>query len=504
MQAKWKSRLLLKAIVIIIVLSCYTVLYNIGTSIYYLVNISNSTVHVEGRTKILDEMQTIIKSFTELGENITNGIATKRLSFIKLLDVTANEMSRKCENPKSLADLFGPCGSQLNASIPIVLTISNNIGKDGGLCFFLEGMMWNDYNRVIVLGWSDANETRIPQLDATDQWFFGGRHTMAFTLLELYNVPDDQLILGTDSFDVLVQESMHSVVSKYNEMRAAYASAAMLQLSRREFGCAADADADTCNPLFYATENDCWPPSFDPLYQDYYRRLAADWSEQLRDSSPLRAPLVPMPGERTYRHLNGGGYLGPAGALRRVLRELILDKDAYAPHELAYDSLGNIFGPGGRVEQEVLWPPPAWSPLGVGRGKKWIPVKRGEMADVRVAAMPLTRNLLGPGARPGRLRKHHSAGILPAGPAGAHWWNLLWIPGSANDLPRPQRPAALNLEELHGVHHPHIIGTYQGHLVVSGSGWSTPRLLARLRGCCIHPDVRSASFAHIPLRYLRR
>ncbi len=167
---------------------------------------------------------------------------------------------------------------------------------------------------------------------------------MATTLLQLFNVSDDQLILGTDSFDVLVQEDAQTVADKYAEMRAAYASDALAALAESEFGC----DAGTiCPPLVYATENDCWPPSFDDMYIAYYRGLTVAWPENVSAS-----PLVPAPGDRTYLHLNGGGYLGPAGALRRVLREIIAEKDTYAEHELGFDERGRIISEG-RVEQEV-------------------------------------------------------------------------------------------------------------------------------------------------------
>ena len=75
------------------------------------------------------------------------------------------------------------------------------------------------------------------------------------------------------------------------------------------------------------------------------------------------------------------------------------------------------------------------------------------------------------------------------------------IPGSASDLPLPQRPAALNLEELRGVPDPQVIGTYQGHLVVSGSGWSTPRLLAPsdFMSALVFTHTNELSSAHLSL-----
>ena len=75
------------------------------------------------------------------------------------------------------------------------------------------------------------------------------------------------------------------------------------------------------------------------------------------------------------------------------------------------------------------------------------------------------------------------------------------IPGSANDLPLPQRPATLDLEELRGVPDPRVIGTYQGHLVVSGSGWSTPRLLAPsdFMSALVFTHANELSSAHLSL-----
>ena len=265
------------------------------------------------------------------------------------LSATVLEVPEKCVNPHSIEELFGPCVRKANqvSKMPIIFAMANNVGRDGGLCRFLEGAVWNGFNRVIVMGWSDENETKIPQLDGTKEWFFGGRHTMAATLLEIFNVSDDQLVLGIDSLDVLVQEGAQTIAAKYAEMSAAYASDALSPLAESEFGCAAGA---ACPPLIYATENDCWPPSFKGMYEKYYQDLTAAWPKNASAAPPSR--LVPAPADRTYRHLNGGGFLGPAGALRRVLRELIADKDAYAQHELVYDDRGRITG-GGRVQQEV-------------------------------------------------------------------------------------------------------------------------------------------------------
>jgi hypothetical protein len=44
------------------------------------------------------------------------------------------------------------------------------------------------------------------------------------------------------------------------------------------------------------------------------------------------------------------------------------------------------------------------------------------------------------------------------------------IPGSADEIPLPEPPSALTLVELHTVLDPRIVGTYQGHFVVAGSG----------------------------------
>ena len=52
------------------------------------------------------------------------------------------------------------------------------------------------------------------------------------------------------------------------------------------------------------------------------------------------------------------------------------------------------------------------------------------------------------------------------------------IPGSVNELPLPERPAALNFEDLRALLDPRVIGTYQGNFVASGSGLWSPRLLA--------------------------
>ena len=262
--------------------------------------------------------------------------------------------------------------------------MANNIGKSGGLCRFLEGMVWNGYKRIIVLGWDDENAAKIPQLDGTDQWFFGGRHTMVSKLLDRYKIPDEQLIIGVDSFDVLVQESVQTTMSKYAEMKAAYESGSLYPLRQNEFGCSDgfhpegsannSRSREACPLLFYATEQDCWPPSFIDMYNEYYRELERSWPEGAAPS-----PLVRPPAERTYRHLNGGGYVGPAGALRRVLREIIADKDAYAQHELGYDETGAIVSEG-RSDQRVLLP------LGYARANGILPADADPAADPAAAA----------------------------------------------------------------------------------------------------------------------
>ena len=52
------------------------------------------------------------------------------------------------------------------------------------------------------------------------------------------------------------------------------------------------------------------------------------------------------------------------------------------------------------------------------------------------------------------------------------------ITGSDCEIPLPERPATLLLDDLRQVHDPCIIGTYQGNFVVTGSGLETLRLLA--------------------------
>jgi hypothetical protein len=228
----------------------------------------------------------------------------------------------------SLGRLFVPCRLERNVNDPIIFTLANNVGSDGGLCRFLEGVIWNDFNRVIVLGWADPpeNSTSIPQLDGTEQWFFGGRHTMVSMFLDRYNVSDNQLVIGVDSFDVLVQESMSTVTSKYKEMSAPLQSKEFEEFSEREFGCG----TTPCAPLFYATENDCWPPSFQESYDAYYAALHDAWP-----SAPTNTTLLRPPSARTYRYLNGGGYIGPAAVLRRVLREVRAGRAAVGPRRPA-------------------------------------------------------------------------------------------------------------------------------------------------------------------------
>jgi hypothetical protein len=213
-----------------------------------------------------------------------------------------------------------------NPAPPVtLLTYADRVGP--GLCTYLLSAVAMGWRRIVVLGvqTEDMMSMRIPQLQ-TGEYHMGKRLNAIRSFLLSSRAsgargagaalrakegaqerdadrpvpspsPDPGgLFLFSDGFDVVVQGTPADAVGAF----AYYNGTA---------------------PIIYATENDCWPPEFEPNYP------------------------TPPP-DAVYRHLNGGGWIGTREGALALLRRAMAAAPSHVLHELVYNEAGDITGDG--------------------------------------------------------------------------------------------------------------------------------------------------------------
>lgn len=158
------------------------------------------------------------------------------------------------------------------ASRLVLITFANRFNTH--VCDFLFTAVAAGWRRIEVVGYEDDRVRRaLPQLQ-TQEFFMGKRALAAKRRILSSKESKDDVYVGSDSFDALVQRGPDVALSAFE----------------------AYGDAD----IVIATENDCWP-------------------SELADRYP------PPPPSAVYQYLNNGGFVGRAEALTTWLSALMGD-----------------------------------------------------------------------------------------------------------------------------------------------------------------------------------
>ena len=103
----------------------------------------------------------------------------------------------------------------------------------------------------------------------------GGGHKINFLVKKLETLKDDEIVLVTDSYDVIMCANSYEILDKYKKFN---------------------------KPIVFATESSCWPDRH-------------------------KASLFPKIGNKKNLYLNSGGFIGKVKAIRDIVKEIPSNSD---------------------------------------------------------------------------------------------------------------------------------------------------------------------------------
>lgn len=158
----------------------------------------------------------------------------------------------------------GPLFHEFDGVKFMVITYLNT--KIDPICDFVQSIQLYGV-RFNMVGWGNKINWR--------EYHLGSKIVQSIKFLERFDqyIPDDTIIMFSDSLDVLVQQNPRYIVQNF------------LSFNKR---------------LVFSTEKDCWPPIFAPRY-----------------------PKVPG----VYNHLNSGGYIGYKAEIKAILNFAAEDRN---------------------------------------------------------------------------------------------------------------------------------------------------------------------------------
>jgi hypothetical protein len=200
----------------------------------------------------------------------------------------------------------------------VTLTYANNV--QGRLCDNLARHVYAQLP-LHVLGYQPDDDPPLPSRRPREkEYHIGSRlllQAMACSVL-----PPATLVVMGDSMDVLLQGNESTIATAFE------ATAVDWAIDQNE---AALADASRSLPrVVAAAEADCWPPSFLHKYAARYENRALS----RRRLAPPHSP---------FRHLNGGGFAGPADAALRWLRNAMGERAEWEEHENRWNAAGSDY-----------------------------------------------------------------------------------------------------------------------------------------------------------------
>ena len=219
-----------------------------------------------------------------------------------------------------------------------VITAVNGVDRAGLLCHFFRSALWHQIP-VTVLGWdtlppllhhshsnttTSLNDSRLLRNRSdlvqlyTQEFYLGSKLTLLRRHILAQGYGADDLIVLTDSTDVLLQQPLPSL------------ERALVHLL----------SPSNYSVVVTSAEHDLWPPSFSFLYDKYHATPAYAANRGLLNLTNNNNTRLHAEGY--YRGLNGGTFIGRASLLLPILDALIADRPEYVEHHLVYNAEGSI------------------------------------------------------------------------------------------------------------------------------------------------------------------
>jgi len=195
-------------------------------------------------------------------------------------------------------------------------------------------------------------------------FYLGSKPTLLLRWIESQQFGADDLILFTDSSDVVFQMGHREIEDLLEEMMGWGCEGGAATAATDSTTSSRSSSSSSCcyDAILVSGEHDIWPPSFQPLHSQY---VASE--SYLRNSRLLHLPpsfdRASTPGY--YRGLNSGTIIGRASRLAPFLRALISERVEYEQHHLVYNSRGSIDREGQQdiVVEGPLRDPDTFAPL---------------------------------------------------------------------------------------------------------------------------------------------
>jgi hypothetical protein len=149
----------------------------------------------------------------------------------------------------------------------------------------------------------------------------GSKVTLLLRYLESSSFTSSDLILFSDSTDVIFQASWESIESAIAQAMA----------------------IDQFHSILVSGEHDIWPPSFAGHYRNYQQSDTYARNKQKINRQGVGADDIGF-----YRGLNSGSLLGRASRLLPLLRFLASERPSFHPHHLVYSPSGVLTAEGER------------------------------------------------------------------------------------------------------------------------------------------------------------